>query len=271
MAGEWVIPIGKKLYKHREELLSIWKRTEDVLFGKKNRVAITGVVGGGKTVLLHHLTGEAYRRGYTPPYTSQHLEVSKFTAANKRLQLFVVPGQESRERIDSLRRLFASDEPVVGIIHVVPNGFVTLRGQQARNVLINDYGITNIDKLRAHFIKQELADLDETCTQIRSSISLHGRPNWMLVTVSKIDLYPDELEAAEAYYSPHAQSPFTDKLTELRRRVGTDSFRWDVLPVCTWLEDFEWNGLVRQSKMSPAQRDALVARFSRRLEQFCAS
>ncbi len=58
------------------------------------------------------------------------------------------------------------------------------------------------------------------------------RPTWLVVAVTKADLFADDLDAAVHYYSPGSGSPFGDKLDELRALAGGAKLSIDVLPVC---------------------------------------
>jgi hypothetical protein len=58
------------------------------------------------------------------------------------------------------------------------------------------------------------------------------RPTWLVVAVTKADLFADDIDAAVHYYSPGSGSPFGDKLDELRALAGGARLSIDVLPVC---------------------------------------
>ena len=42
------------------------------------------------------------------------------------------------------------------------------------------------------------------------------RPTWLVIAVTKADLFADDIDAAVHYYSPGSGSEFGDKLDELR-------------------------------------------------------
>ena len=58
------------------------------------------------------------------------------------------------------------------------------------------------------------------------------RPTWLVIAVTKADLFADDVDAAVHYYSPGSGSPFGDKLDELRALAGGAKLSIDVLPVC---------------------------------------
>ena len=54
---------------------------------------------------------------------------------------------------------------------------------------------------------------------------------WVVIAVTKADLYPNDIDAAVDYYSPGSSSPFAAKLDELRSLAGGATISIDVLPV----------------------------------------
>jgi len=270
--ASWVIPAAKEVYDHREEIVSAWDRIVSTIVGKKRTVVFTGMGGAGKTVLFDHLSGAAFSPHYKPPSeASQAVEVGKLPGRKKRIRVSVVPGQESQPRLQSLKELFYGDKPINGIVHVVSNGFVEIREAGSREVLINDVGLNTMQRFRDHQLREEVEDLDATCDAIRQSAQTHHMPNWMIVAVNKCDLYVDQIEQARLYYSAPKDSPFFTRLVELEKQLGSDNFRWTVMPVCSWLEDFEWNGNTRKSRLNVKQRNALLSRFATTLESYCTA
>jgi hypothetical protein len=265
----WMLPAAQQAYKHRKDLLSAWERLTATLFGEKKAIAFTGMPGVGKTVLFDHLIGRAFRRGYAPPLTSQSVEAGRITGQKKRINLSVIPGQDAPPRIFAISNIFRGKKPVDGVIHVVANGFIEIRSREAKEALTRDAGLTTLNHYRAHQLGQELRDLDSTCELIRQTIFTHRKPTWMLVTAAKADLYFEAIKDAESYYSPHGDSRFADRMRQLQLQVGSDNFTWDALPVCAWLEDFQWNGDVQFSTLKPNQRDHILAAFAEQVEKYC--
>ena len=263
----WLLAEG---YKHREEIRTTLEKFWTFFRGKKTRIAFTGHAGAGKTVLFDHLTGSAYKQGYTPPNQSLSEEMGKIATVGKRIKIITIPGEHSPARLDVLDELFTAKDTVDGIVHVVSNGFVDIRGQTEKEVLIRDRQLDTLEKFRESQRKAELADLAETCQIIRKSARVHQRPKWLLVAVAKVDLYYPELAAAEAYYSPaSSSSPFASVLNELTLDVGRDNFRWRAAPVCCWLEDFIWNQNRASSTLKTPERDEYISNFIRTLQDLC--
>lgn len=269
--ASWIIPAAtaaKNAYANRNEIQSAWERIAARLWGKKSSIAFTGMAGVGKTVLFDHLSGKAYQKGYRPPGTSQIKEEGRVPMAHKRTLVCVVPGQNSIEaRHQTMDEMFGA-KPVHGVVHVVANGLPEIRNTVARQVLI-EAGMISITELQKHQWEQELVDLDATCEEIRKSIRRHHKPKWLLVAVTKADLFADHLTSVEKYYSPHGASPFVSRLNQLQAQVGSDNFRWDAAPVCAWHTDFEWNEQSLPSQLKLDQIESLLTEFARHLEGFC--
>ena len=70
-----------------------------------------------------------------------------------------------------------------------------------------------------------------TLVSIAAMAVRRERPVWVVIAVTKADLYPDRLEEAVRYYSPGSGSPFAAKLDELRALAGGAKISIDVLPV----------------------------------------
>lgn len=253
----WLLPVLKESYKSREDFRDIWRK----VFGKKN-IALTGLAGAGKSVLFDYLRGEGFKQGYKPPKPSQSVEKGKVRKSNKRMAISVLPGQIDSPRVQGINEIFLGKKSVDGVIHVVSNGFIEERSSVARNLLIKETGLETIEQFRQHQLEAELKDLDETCENIRQSIHKHQKPKWLLVAVTKVDLFYDKLDEAREYYSPHGKSKFVKRLKELQIRVGTDNFRWETVPVCAWLDNFEWNNEKQPSVLKVDERDHFIANFA---------
>ena len=128
--------------------------------------------------------------------------------------------------------------------------------------VIKENNLQTIEQFRQHQLKKELADLNETCEIIRKSIHKHQKPKWLLIAVTKADLFYDKLDEAREYYSPNGKSKFAKRLKDLQTQVGTDNFRWETVPVCAWLKDFEWNNEKQPSVLKVEERDHFIANFA---------
>jgi hypothetical protein len=263
----WIIPALKELYKGRDDAKDAWSKA----FGKK-RIVFTGLSGAGKSVLLDFLSGKGFERGYKTPKPSQSVEKGKlskdFKKDKPRMAISVLPGQDDSPRLQGLDEIFLGKHGVDGVIHVVANGFIDIRSPEARNLLIKETGLQTIEQFRQHQLKQELKDLDDTCEIIRKSINKHRKPKWLLVAVTKADLFCDKLDEAREYYSPNGKSKFAKRLKDLQIQVGTDNFRWETVPVCACLNDFEWNNTTQPSVLKVEERDHLIANFAAEMANY---
>jgi hypothetical protein len=84
-------------------------------------------------------------------------------------------------------------------------------------------------------------------------------PTWLVVVVTKVDLYPDRIEEVVRSYSPGSGTPFGDRLDELRALAGAAKLSIDVLPVCSHLDD--------DSPVPAKTRDAYLATLEARMAQ----
>jgi len=269
--SSWLIPVAKEAYKSRAQIAGTWERVVTRVKGKKMEIAVTGLSGAGKTALLDHLTGKAFHLGYKPPGLSFSLEKGDMPAKGFRIGLSTIPGQDSRPRLAALPKVFETKRPIDGVIHVVSNGFISLRERASQQVLINDLGVDTIEKLRQRFLKEELSDLEETLGYVRRSLRKSQKPTWMIVAVAKCDLFQDKITDAERYYSRSGDSPFVQKMQSFMNQVGSDNFNWEAVPVASWLEDFQWGGEKLPSQFKQEERDHLIAKFAEVLEKNCGS
>lgn len=260
----------EEIYKHRKKIWPLLKELWKKLVGVKTPIAFTGLPGAGKTVLFDYLTCKAYEEGYKPPGQSINPETGDaFQERKKKAAITVVPGDQRSQRLQTLKEVFGGSNHVSGVVHVVSNGFLQMREDRMR-AFMEEHKINSIQDYRELIFKMELDDLRETCFHIKNSVDT-DTPVWMLVAMTKMDLYSDalELEQANSYYSPYGKGEFVDIIKKLTREVGTVNFQWDSLPVCGCLENFECNGEITQSKISQEDRNQRVAEFLHKMVTYC--
>ena len=269
----WLLPAAKEAYKNREQIRNVLGALSEKLLGKKQTIAITGISGIGKTLLFDQLTGNADASGYAPPGKSETTEKGKTTAGGKRFPMVVIPGQESGNRLDALDNLLGGKQTVDGIVHVVANGFVEVRTETAKQELV-ERGFDTIDSVISHYRQDEFEELAGVCERIRQSHRKTRKPSWLLVAVTKYDLFYDKFNAVEKHYAevrwgeagePESASAILEHLLD---RVGSDNFRYNILPVCSWLESFEWNGETVISQLGDEERNHLLAKFVDQMAAF---
>jgi hypothetical protein len=214
-------------------------------------VAVTGMTGVGKSQLADRLARRTTGNGVTEVGSAV---MERRTRRSPRLHGFrflVVPGDNAATRLGALDEVF-HDEPVDGVIHVVANGYATPR---------RPAGTTgSATATREEQLAAELEDWAITSHRIASMAVRRDRPVWLVIAVTKADLYPDELDAVVHYYSPGSGSAFGDKIDELRALAGGAKLSVDVLPVSS-------QGGDRRSPMSARQAAAMVDALATRLAQ----
>ncbi len=214
-------------------------------------VAVTGMTGVGKSELVEHLSGRPRADG-VPDSGSAVME--RRTRRDRRIRGFrfrVVPGENAATRLGALDEVF-HDEPVDGVIHVVANGYATPRRTAGTS--------GTATATREQQLAAELEDWTITSHRIASMAVRRDKPIWLVIAVTKTDLYPDGVDDAVRYYSPGSGSPFGDKLDELRALAGGAKLSIDVLPVCA-------QGGDKRSPMPEKAATELLNRLELRLAQ----
>lgn len=216
-------------------------------------VAVTGMSGAGKTELVDHLCG------HTGPETPEALRESGSAVMERRVRrgrrltgfrFRVVPGENAANRLGALDEVFY-DDPVDAILHVVAHGHATGRRTAGTT---GPAAVTRDEQLA-----READDWTVTAHRIAAMAVRRERPTWLVVVVTKVDLYPDHVDAVVRSYSPGSGTPFGNRLDELRTLAGAATLSIDVLPACSHLD--------AASPVTAEVRDAYLATLEARMAQ----
>ncbi len=229
------------------------ERVTGVLKRRFPTVAVTGMTGVGKTELVDTLTGHSGPRTPEALAESGSAVMEHRVRRGRRLTGFrfrVVPGENAATRLGALDEVF-HDEPVDGVLHVVAHGHATGRRTAGTT------GAATVQ--RDEQLARELEDWTVTAHRIASMAVRRDRPTWLVVVVTKVDLFHDDVEEVVRSYSPGSGTPFGDRLDELRALAGAAKLSIDVLPVCSHLE--------KGSPVSAKQRDTYLRTLEARMAQ----
>lgn len=254
---------GGALWKLREPIGNLWQRIVRGLLGRRQQIAVTGMAGVGKSVLLDYLTEEARSSSYeVPEGASLGVEKGTLKLDELRLAASVIPGQrELPQRLDALEDLIESHR-VDGVVHLVANGLATVRQPEVRRSYLAQ-GVTSIAALQGVQRDEEVAEFRQVVEAIRKGRHKGGRPRWLIVAFSKLDLYPAHREAANAWYEYDPASPFA----QARREFLADRVPVVTRPLAVRLEPFTWEAETAAPSLGEDERDRLLRELLQTIEQ----
>jgi GTPase SAR1 family protein len=247
------------LYEQKGPIKELLDKLSAKWRGKKHRLIVTGMAGVGKTTLVDCLSGRVFSQEYRLPGRSIKVEHTNTIVpsdplrdeSKKRLLYSVIPGQVSSVRQSAFNDLLAYKSEITGVIHVVASGLAEMNDRRLLDGL-KEQGITTMEAYKQFQMNRELADLENTCAELERYMVANRRPIWFVLAVNKIDLFHQTLND-DIYVYAKNDHLFFQRLTTLQNRVGSLFFQWDIVPVCSWLEDFEFNGQVLPSTLKPTQ------------------
>ncbi|GHD42178.1 hypothetical protein [Streptomyces galbus] len=207
----------------------------------KNPVAITGEAGAGKTVLYNALA-QAIKTGdgdsTRSPDSEKHRTVFRSGSRRAQASVVVIPGQASQERELALSATMGGTASPQGIIHVVCWGHNRTWAASGRRAIEQTLRAQNPDfdeeSVRAWHLRKEVEDFRDLCERITEQRAAK-RLRWMLIAVTKCDLYWDRIDLARDHYIPGGAVPESEFCTLLRDLADETSIRLAVLPMSSRL------------------------------------
>jgi hypothetical protein len=206
-----------------------------------NPVAVTGEAGAGKTVLYDALV-QGIKTGDRDSTRSRDREEHRavFAAGSRRSQASVeiIPGQQSKAREEAQAATMEGTASPHGIIHVACWGHnrVWQLGEQRAidDTLRGEVPTVDLESVRAWHLRKELAGFQHLCEEIVEG-RVARRLRWLIVAVTKCDLYWDRIDEARDYYLPGGSGRESEFAAALRELVARTSVEVAVLPMSSRL------------------------------------
>jgi hypothetical protein len=261
---EWsdIVPYFVKypyqIYKRRKLIQKLYKRFMAYTKMGRTNVVVLGRSSAGKTLLAKRLEGKipSYKE---VPALSTDVEVGAVGVGEWAKVIRVIPGQDGVERRRGLEEAFSTHNDLEGVIYVTDWGFTEYRDENTKQLLL-DKGVATIETLRKYNLDRDIGYFRDVCELIKTSVANGRGPRWVVIAVSKADLFYDELNDARKYYLSSQCGGFVEELHSLERCVGTLHLPCKVVPVSAWREKFEWNGQVRDVQMADVATDEVLFR-----------
>lgn len=239
-----IIRVPMYAYKYRYFIQKMWTKLFVAAGGGNTNVLIAGRPTAGKSVLSASLHGEARNISWQLPPTSSDVEKKAIQLGHWTKVVTVIPGHTSEERDKAFHEAFSVHEDLEGVIYVANWGFTHVRDETIAKKMIEEDGVETIEQLREYNLKKELRDFEQVCARIREAHACKRGPTWLAIAVNKADLFYKDLDAAQKYYHPLATSQFTEIMNDMVNYVGKNNIHCVSMPICSYEEDFVWNGHV---------------------------
>ena len=229
------------LYKNRKLIQHWWIKLLAHIDKGDTDIVLLGRPSVGKTLMSKCLHGQAPDFSYKTPGQSPDVETEAIKMGEWTKLVRVIPGQSSKKRSSGLEEVFHSSKTLEGIIYVVDWGYSVPREETTREILIKEKGFDTISKIRARNLEEELIDIQDTMNKIVDLFANNRTLKWLIIVVNKVDLFYEDINNAQKYYSLDYNSEFTDIVKTALHQIGMQNLKVITQPMTSWQEDFEWN------------------------------
>jgi hypothetical protein len=163
-----------------------------------------------------------------------------------------------------------------GIIHVVCWGYNKTWQRSGQREIDAALGAEDPDfdqeSVREWHLRKEAADFGDLCERLIDQRAAK-RLRWMLIAVTKCDLYWDRIDLARDYYIPGGTGNESDFCTLLRDLAAETSIEVAVLPMSSRLIRHQFLPRLppQLSRLDDEQLGVLLYHFGNTLQSFLAS
>jgi hypothetical protein len=251
-------------------------------------IVVTGLRGAGKSVLYESLIGKV-RNSYVPHGPSLDVESHKTfirSARSKiRAQAIVLPGQDSDERAAASIKIFGHGSYPAGVIHAASWGYGTVWEVGDQESVAEEIEATgrraDLEAIHEWNLREELGDFEETCTRLKEAWGRRSQV-WLIIAVTKCDLYWSDLGRVRDYYipgrptpphpgQPPSESAFCQLLRGVVEYVGEGNCKVAVVPLSCYTEAYRFNAVSKQASLDARTTANLVNQFRGLVGEFCES
>lgn len=243
------IPFLKHLYsiyKYRRLIKKLAKKGLIKAGFQYPDIVVLGRAGVGKTMLVNRLkdVGIYYETKF--PGVSRKLEYDVVDIESNPHTILVIPGQKFTERDLGIQTTFEEGKKIDGIIYVVDWGYTTLRDDVIRQTLI-DSGIDSIEKIRQINIESEIIDFSEIVNKISNINDNDKLPKWLIILITKVDLFESKLVLAKSHYHPNGNSEFSKLLIKLNENTN-NNIRMEMVTTSSTIDSYSWGNATQNSE-----------------------
>jgi hypothetical protein len=210
LGGHWALTAAEVGISERHAIVRAALAMQDFVLGRRYAVIFAGRSGSGKSVLAKYLAGDTkmidYRR-------SEGVENVGARIKAGRLGITVWPGQASPARTRGILHT-VDKHNAIGIVYVVCNGLTHTWEPEAPRILASR-GLDTIEKYQERQRQEEVSAFNELRHYVKLLLRGHNKASWMVIAVTKADLWSDHLEDCANFYEYDPTSPFVQATEEL--------------------------------------------------------